>query len=123
MALAPTSFGRLRHKNLNNHLSSYDCSCAPGFLETGTGPLDSGCEGQGLAYFVNDILSNLSHSILVRPSDERHSESYGPFLIKTSMNATNSRLMEILHVTRWQAVRTYRAILHVPALMDIKVIF
>ena len=38
------------------HLSSYDCSCAPGFLETGTGPLDSGCEGQGLAYFVNDIL-------------------------------------------------------------------
>jgi hypothetical protein len=39
---------------------------------------------------------------------------------KISMNATSSRLIEILHVTRWLAVKTFRAIIHVPVLMDIK---
>ena len=39
------------------------------------------------------------------------------------MNATSSRQIEILRATRWQAVKTYRAIIHVPVLMDIKVIF
>ena len=111
------------------HLSSYDCSCAPGFLETGTGPLDSGCEGQGLAYFVNDILydTNINSFILSHSNLKRHlyfesSIGWAPFLIKISMNATNSMPMEILHATRWQAVKTYRAIIHVLVRMVIKVI-
>ena len=73
------------------------------------------------ATYINSFI--LSHSNLKRHFYFGSPIVWAPFLIKISMNATSSRLIEILHVTRWLAVETFRAIIHVPVLMDIKVIF